>query len=145
MLWTKRAFHVIWKVFFIIFKGISVAKNCLRPESAPLRNDYSAKPMEDKIESSESILLRTSLCSYLVSWNMYLLLVRKLPLWAAQKWLFHCEYFYDWAMKKDVFCGINFCDVGMLWKKCRIYFCDPNVLTNFFKPSLKKKIRYIWE
>ena len=24
------------KVFFIIFKGLSVAKNCLRPESAPL-------------------------------------------------------------------------------------------------------------
>ena len=25
------------KAFFIIFKGLSVAKNCLRPESAPLK------------------------------------------------------------------------------------------------------------
>ena len=33
----KRAFEVKWKSFLIIFKGLSVAKNCLRPESAPLR------------------------------------------------------------------------------------------------------------
>ena len=32
----KRAFEVKQKAFFIIFKGLSVAKNCLRPESAPL-------------------------------------------------------------------------------------------------------------
>ena len=32
----KRAFEVKWKAFFIIFKGLSVAKNCLRPENAPL-------------------------------------------------------------------------------------------------------------
>ena len=32
----KRAFQVTLKVFFTIFKGLSVAKNCLRPESAPL-------------------------------------------------------------------------------------------------------------
>ena len=32
----KRAFEVKSKTFFIIFKGLSVAKNCLRPESAPL-------------------------------------------------------------------------------------------------------------
>ena len=30
-------------------------------------------------------------------------------------------------------------------EKCGIYFRDPNVLTNIFQPSLKKKIRYIWE
>ena len=51
-------------------------------------------------------------------------------------------YFCNWGMKKDVFCGINFCHVGMLWKKCRICFCDPNVLIKFFQPSLKKKERY---
>ena len=34
---TKRAFYVKQKSFFIIFKGLSFAKNCLRPESAPLR------------------------------------------------------------------------------------------------------------
>ena len=33
---TKRAFEVKLKAFFIIFKWLSVAKNRLRPESAPL-------------------------------------------------------------------------------------------------------------
>ena len=47
--------------------------------------------------------------------------------------------------ENNVFCGINFCDGGILWKKCWIYFRDPNVLANFFQSSLKMKIRYIWE
>ena len=34
----KRAFEVKQKAFFITFKGLPVAKNCLRPESAPLRS-----------------------------------------------------------------------------------------------------------
>ena len=34
---TKRVFEMRWKVFFIIFKGFSVAKDCLRPESGPLK------------------------------------------------------------------------------------------------------------
>ena len=42
------------------------------------------------------------------------------------------------------FCGINFCDVGTLWKKCGIYFRDPNVLTNPFQPSLKKEDKDIY-
>ena len=33
---------------------------------------------------------------------------------------------------KNVFCGINFCDVAILWKKCGIDFRDSNVLTFFF-------------
>ena len=33
----KRAFKVKQKAFFIIFKGLSVGKNCLRPESAPAK------------------------------------------------------------------------------------------------------------
>ena len=33
----KKAFKVKQKGFFMIFKRASVAKNCLRPESAPLR------------------------------------------------------------------------------------------------------------
>ena len=32
----KRAFEVKQEAFLIIFKGLSVAKHCLRPESAPL-------------------------------------------------------------------------------------------------------------
>ena len=47
----KRAFKVKQKAFFIIFKGISFAKYCLRPESVPL---------------SSSI----QLCKY--SYNLYL-------------------------------------------------------------------------
>ena len=35
----KKAFEVKQKAFFIIFKGLSVAKNCLRPVRAPLKID----------------------------------------------------------------------------------------------------------
>ena len=33
---TEKAFEMKWKAFVIIFKGLSVAKNCLRPESVLL-------------------------------------------------------------------------------------------------------------
>ena len=33
----KRAFQVQQKTFFIFFKGFSINKNCLRPESVPLK------------------------------------------------------------------------------------------------------------
>ena len=33
----KRALKVKQKAFFIIFKGLSVTKNCLSPESTPLK------------------------------------------------------------------------------------------------------------
>ena len=33
---TKRDFKMKKKAFFIIFKGLSVAKNCFRPESVPI-------------------------------------------------------------------------------------------------------------
>ena len=33
---TKRVFKIKLKVFFIIFKGLSVLKNCLRTETVPL-------------------------------------------------------------------------------------------------------------
>ena len=33
----KRAFEVKQKAFFIIFKGLSIAKKCLRPERVPLK------------------------------------------------------------------------------------------------------------
>ena len=36
----KRAFEVEQKVFFIIFEGLSVATNCLLPESAPLKSRF---------------------------------------------------------------------------------------------------------
>ena len=34
----ERTFDVKLKEFFIIFKGLSVVKNCLRPESALLKS-----------------------------------------------------------------------------------------------------------
>ena len=52
-------------------------------------------------------------------------------------------YFCDWGMKRDVFCRINFCSLDILWKKCGICFCDPNVLTNFLTKSKKKDIIYM--
>ena len=97
----KSIFHHFWR-----------ASSCFQ-----LKIDYSAKPMEVKFKSSESILPRTSLCSYLLSWKMYLFTCKKSSLWAAQKWLFYSAYFCDWGIRKDVCCGINFCDVGILWEK----------------------------
>ena len=41
------------KHFFIIVKGLSITKNCLRPESAPLSNDSAInveKPQSDFIQ-----------------------------------------------------------------------------------------------
>ena len=35
---NKKRFGVKQKPFLIIFKGVSFAKNCLKPESAPLRH-----------------------------------------------------------------------------------------------------------
>ena len=36
-----KSFQGEIKAFFIIFKGLSVAKNCLRPESAPLNQNVA--------------------------------------------------------------------------------------------------------
>ena len=33
---TKRAFNMKLKVFFVLFKGFSIVRNCLRPDSRPL-------------------------------------------------------------------------------------------------------------
>ena len=40
----KRAFKVRQKAFFIIFKGLSVDKNCLKPHNAPLISPVCLKP-----------------------------------------------------------------------------------------------------
>ena len=36
---NEKSFSGKTKAFFIIFKGLSVAQNCLRPESAPLMQE----------------------------------------------------------------------------------------------------------
>ena len=97
--------------------------------------------MEDKFMLSESIHSRTSLCSYFLSWKIYLFTGKKFSLWAAQKWLFHCAYFCDWGMKKDVFCGINVCDVGILWKKMRNLFLGPQCFNKTFSNKSEKDDR----
>ena len=57
--------------------------------------------------------------------ELYLFTSKKIAFMSSTKRLFHFVYLCDCSMKKNVFCGINFWDVGILWKKCRIYFCDP--------------------
>ena len=69
---TKRAFEVKSKAFFVIFKGLSIAKNCLRPESAP-----SVWTVQKQL--STAILFRKSLQKILVVesflWSNYRLTV----------------------------------------------------------------------
>ena len=59
---TKRAFQK--KAFFIIFKGLSFAKNCLRPESAPLIRIVRAKlyPSERTVGSVQYKWKRCHTC-----------------------------------------------------------------------------------
>ena len=60
-----------------------------------------------------------------------------------------CDYKLLWNLflrlrhEKKVFYGISFCDLGILWQKCGIYFRDPNVLTRLFKTSQKNDIVYM--
>ena len=49
MLRTKKAFEVKLKAFLIIFKGRSIAKNCLRPESATLSRYELLLPPDLKV------------------------------------------------------------------------------------------------
>ena len=63
---NKKSFLGEKKAFFIIFKGLLVAKNCLRPEGAPLSHTSS------KLHISQShISLKTTNC-YLKSGNIYI-------------------------------------------------------------------------
>ena len=39
----KRAFIMKWKAFFIIFKGLSITRNCLRPDSGSLNQRRSTQ------------------------------------------------------------------------------------------------------
>ena len=81
-----------------------------------------------------------------VSWKIYLFTSKKIAFMSSTEMIIPFRIIFSrlWH-EKNIFYGINFCDVGILWKKCGIYFCDPNVLANFVLPSLKKKIQYIWE
>ena len=64
---TKRAFKVKEKALFIIFKGLSGSKNCLRPEGAPLKIQIQLVPIKQKLctlEEFESFYL--GLCGFSV-------------------------------------------------------------------------------
>ena len=73
---TKRAFKVKWKAFFIIFKELSFAKYCLRPESAPL--SQSTKPFNWKWFNLVFYLL--TLTTKWQIWLLALIFVLYLPI-----------------------------------------------------------------
>ena len=52
----KGAFEVKQKAFFIIFKELSVAKICLRPESAPLTLSASTLQNGQTHSSNSSVV-----------------------------------------------------------------------------------------
>ena len=142
-----KSVKVINSPWFLVphFYLLSV-QSCKRLKLRAFKDDYSAEPVEDNFLSSDSILSRTSLCPYFVSWKIYLFTSKKIGFMSSTEMISPLRIiFLRLRREKNVSCGINFCDIGTLWKKCGIYFRDPNVLTNFFQPSLKKKIRYIWE
>ena len=63
----KRSSNVKEKVFFIIFKGLPVDENYLRPESAPLMSSLSTwafkvtkSLLAPKLDASNSIALSKS-------------------------------------------------------------------------------------
>ena len=54
----ERTFDVKLKEFFIIFKGLSVVKNCLRPESALLKSieiEMILGPTNTKISNNHNL------------------------------------------------------------------------------------------
>ena len=55
---NKMSFYVEYKPLFIIFKGLLFAKNCLRPENAPL----NAKCSFNKLYTTEKQLNDKKLC-----------------------------------------------------------------------------------
>ena len=50
----KRAFSFSRYLFFIIFKGLSIAKNCVRPQSAPLKTSI----FEEHLWTAASVFLQ---------------------------------------------------------------------------------------
>ena len=64
---TKRAFEVKYKAFFIIFKELLVAKNCLRPESAPFNDVFLRKAMTGvALNTFPNVLLIFNICQCLL-------------------------------------------------------------------------------
>ena len=53
---TKKASEVKWKVFFIIFKGLSVTENCLRLESASLMKSSEYRSSHQRCSVKKGVL-----------------------------------------------------------------------------------------
>ena len=89
---------------------------------------------------------QTSLCSYFVSWKIYLLTSKKIAFMSSTEMIIQFCIFLRLRHEKKVFCEINFCDVGILWKKCEFFslFSRSQCFNRFFSTKSKKKIRCIW-
>ena len=70
------------------------------------KDDYSAEPMEDNFLSSNSILSRTSLCPYFVSWKIYLFTSKKNYLYEQRR--------NDYSIPHNIF-------AIAAWKKCILW------------------------
>ena len=101
-----------------------------------LRNDYSTKPMDGKFLSSDSILSRMSLCSYFVSWKIYLFTRKKITFMSSTEIISFRTIFL--RLRHEKMYIVEFCDVGIL-RKCGIYFHGPNVLPNFLSTKSRKE------
>ena len=62
----KIAFMMKQKPVFIIFKGLSVAKNCLRPKNAPFRDLYfiNLEPYFLRMETSQLFRVASRLTGF---------------------------------------------------------------------------------
>ena len=89
------------------------------------KDDYFAEPVEDNFLSSDSILSRTSLCPYIVSWKIYLFTSKKIAFMSSTEMIIPFRIFLRLRHEKNVFCGIIFCDVGILWKNAEFIFAIP--------------------
>ena len=99
--------------------------------------------MEDKFLSSESILSQTSLCLHFASWKMYLFSSKKIAFMSSTEMIIPFRKFLRLRHEKNVFCGINFCDVGILWKKMQNLFSRSQCFKKNFSTKSEKDTIYM--
>ena len=100
--------------------------------------------MEDKFLSSDSILSRTSLCSYFVSWKIYLFTCKKNCLYEQYRNDYSIPHIFAIAAWKKCILWNEFLWCRHLMEKMRNLYLRSQcfnkfLLTNFFQPSLKKE------
>ena len=74
------------------------------------KDDYFAEPVEDNFLSSDSILSRTSLCPYIVSWKIYLFTSKKIAFMSSTEMIspFRIIFLCDCSVKKMYFVELIF-------------------------------------